>query len=114
MTGERVLDYNALVLTSPSHMVVSVVGQLEKMWRLVGLFLRCVPVLCRITGERRVCVASDELVGVDRYNSRGSDGRIYVIREKTFSDAGEDNIIRNGVQLGKIGDVLEVFVHRSA
>ena len=91
-------------------MVVSVVGELKDMGREGCFFFGGIAIFCGILEENRVRVAGNVFVGVHGNQNGGINGSIDVVSEKTFSEAGDYDVVRDVWKRGEVGDILELLM----
>ena len=77
------------------HMVVSIVGKLEDVGRERCLFFGGITIFCGIFEENRIRVAGNVFVRVQGNQNGGVNGGIDVVSEKTFSEAGDYDVVRD-------------------
>ena len=91
-------------------MVISVVGELKDVGRKRRFFFRGVAKFCGILVENRIRVGWDVFVGVYGDQSGGINGSIDVVSEKTLSEAGDYEVVRDVWKGGEVGDILELLM----
>jgi hypothetical protein len=101
---------DALVLGCAPHMVVSIVSELKDVGRERGFFFGGIAILCGILEEDRIRVAGDVFVGVHGNQDGRINGGIDVVSKKTFSEAGDYDVVRDVWEVGEVGDILELLV----
>lgn len=106
-------EENALVLGRAPHMVVSIVGELEDVRGEECLFFGGIAMLCGIFEENGIRVAGNVFMGVHGDQNGGANGGIDVVSEKTLSEAGDYDVVRNvwkGGEGCEVGDILELLM----
>ena len=101
---------DTLVLGGASHVIVGIVGKLEDVGREKSFLVGGITILCRVFEENGIRVAGNVFMGV--YSDQG--GRVYssvdVVSEKTLSEAGDHDVVRDVWKGGEVGDILELLV----
>ncbi len=102
--------YDTLVLVCPAHVVVGVVRELKDVGRLDCFVVRGVSVFGGILVHDRVGIGRDILVGVESDEPRRADASVDIVCHEALSEAGDNNVIGDGRQLGEVCDSLEPLV----
>ena len=108
----HVREKDRLVLLRPPHVVVGIVGKLEDMGREADFVGRGIAVLGRVLVEDCVGITGNVLVRVYGDECAGADVSVDVVCHEPFSDAGDDDVLRDGGERGEVRDSLELLVHR--
>lgn len=110
--GKHVREDDRLVLLRPSHVVVGIVGELEDVGREADFVGRGIAVLGRILVEDRVGITGNILVRVYCDESIGADVSVDVVCHEPFSDAGDDDVLRDGRERCKVRNGLKLLEQR--
>ena len=92
-------------------MVVGIVGKLEDVGRLRCLVLVGIPVCCRVFVQDGVGIGGNVFVGVEGDEAGGTNASVDIVGHEALAQACHDNVIRDGRELGEVGDRLETLVN---
>lgn len=101
---------DALVLGSASHVIIGIIGELKDVGREGSLLVGGVAILRGILEENGVRVAGDVFVRIHGDKGGGIERGVYIVSEKTFSEARDYDVVRDVWQCGEVGDILELLM----
>ena len=91
-------------------MIVGIVGKLEDVGRERSFLVGGTAILCRIFEENGIRVAGDVFMGIHGDQGGGVDCRVDIVSEKTLSEAGNYDVVRDIWKGGEVGDILELLM----